>query len=182
MKKTLSYIFKHCTTSLFCALISITANLVIAQDRDSAEIPVYTYLIVNSFPHDHQAYTQGLFYADGFLYESTGRRGESTLRKVDLQTGATLQWQRLGDNYFGEGITLFNNQILQLTWQAYTGFVYDRESLIVLEEFYYNTEGWGLTSDGERLIMSDGSPNIYFMEPGTFAEIDRIDRLNLMAR
>jgi glutamine cyclotransferase len=160
----------------FLLFLFITLSVIpgAAQIAGTGEVPVYTYLIVNSFPHDHQAYTQGLFYADGFLYESTGRHGASTLRKVDLQTGATLQWQSLSDDYFGEGITLFNDQIIQLTWQSFTGFVYDRESFVVLEEIYYNTEGWGLTNDGHRLIMSDGSPNLFFMEPGTIAEVGRI--------
>jgi glutaminyl-peptide cyclotransferase len=138
------------------------------------EIPVYTYIIVNSFPHDYEAYTHGLIYCDDYFYESTGRRGESTIRKVNITTGAPVQWQRLDKQFFGEGITLFNNQIIQLTWQSYTGFIYDRESFTVLEEFYYNTEGWGITNDGKNLIMSDGSSTLFVLEPGTFAILDEI--------
>ena len=144
------------------------------QAQAKNEIPVYTYAIVNAFPHDHKAYTQGLIYANGYLYESTGRRGESSLRKVELQTGATRQLHNLADEYFGEGITLFNDHIIQLTWQAYTGFVYDPETFLELEQFYYTTEGWGITNDGKRLIMSDGSATIYFLEPETYAIIDQI--------
>lgn len=151
-------------------LISVAAG----QAQTKNDIPVFTYAIVNSFPHDHQAYTQGLFYHDGYLYESTGRRGESSLRKVDLATGAARQIYRLDEMYFGEGITLFNDRIIQLTWQAYTGFVYDRETLLPMEEFFYNTEGWGITTDGKQLIMSDGSANLYFLEPETFAVSSQI--------
>ena len=162
---------KNFTISL---MIALSCNLGFSHDAEKNKIPEYTYIIINSFPHDHEAYTQGLIYADGYFYESTGRRGESTLRKVDINTGAPLQWQRLGEQFFGEGITLFNDQIIQLTWQSYTGFVYDKQSLIVLEEFYYNTEGWGITNDGQNIIMSDGSSTLFVLEPGTFAVLDEI--------
>ncbi len=170
---------RQVNTHLKFLIIFITALIIpvlscFAQGTASDDIPVYTYMIVNIFPHDHEAYTQGLIYADGYFYESTGQRGQSTLRKVDINTGASLQWHHLPDNYFAEGITLFHDQIIQLTWEAYTGFVYDRESFMVLEEFYYNTEGWGITNDGERIIMSDGSSDLYFLEPGTFAILDQI--------
>jgi glutamine cyclotransferase len=145
-----------------------------SQDAENDNLPVYTYLIINSFPHDHEAYTQGLIYCDGYFYESTGRRGESTIRKVNITTGAPLQWQRLDKQYFGEGITLLNDQIIQLTWESYTGFIYDKETFAVLEEFYYNTEGWGITNDGENLIMSDGSSKLYVLEPGTYAVLEEI--------
>ena len=144
------------------------------QAQTKNEIPLYTYAIVNSFPHDHQAYTQGLVYYNGYFYESTGRHGESSLRKVEIKTGAPLQIHRLDEMYFGEGITLFNDRIIQLTWQAFTGFVYDRKTLLPMEEFYYNTEGWGITNDGKQLIMSDGSANLYFLEPETFAVSSQI--------
>ena len=150
------------------------SDLCIAGQEVSDSIPVYTYVIINSYPHDHTAYTQGLVYDQGFLYESTGRRGESTLRKVDLQSGAILQYHELADSYFGEGITLYHDKIIQLTWESFTAFVYDRKSLLPIEEFYYNSEGWGLTCDGKHLIMSDGSAIIRFLEPETYATVREI--------
>ena len=161
--------------SLLLLLLLLPFNLCQAQNTDSGDIPVYTYFIVNSFPHDHEAYTQGLIYSDGYLYESTGKRGESTLRRTDLKTGAVLQWHNLAENLFGEGITLFNNQIIQLTWESYIGYIYDKDSFTVLEEFYYNTEGWGITNDGSRIIMSDGSATLYYLEPETYAVVDQIE-------
>ena len=172
------FVLKICKLSilfLLFILVICSVNIAHAQASTEQDIPVYTYMIVNAFPHDHEAYTQGLIYSDGYFYESTGKRGQSTLRKVDISTGAPLQWHHLAENFFGEGITIFQDRIIQLTWESYTGFVYDKESLVVLEEFYYNTEGWGIASDGERIIMSDGSATIYFLEPGTFAVIDQIE-------
>ncbi|CAM1353097.1 glutaminyl-peptide cyclotransferase [Tenacibaculum insulae] len=126
---------------------------------------VYNYKIVNTYPHDKDAYTQGLEYKDGFLYESTGRRGQSTLRKVDLKTGEILQKVALGKEYFGEGMTIFNNKIYWLTWQARKGFVYDLETFKLIDEFAYNhsNEGWGLTHDADELIKSDGTNRIWFL-------------------
>ena len=160
---------------LLLALAAIFIQDTFAQNsafKTNDNIPVYTYFIVNSIPHDHNAYTQGLVYYDGYLYESTGRRGQSSLRKVDINNGAIIQYHDLPDQFFAEGITVFNSRIIQLTWQSYTGFVYDIQSLAVTEEFYYNNEGWGITQDGENLIMSDGSANLYFLDPETYA-VDR---------
>jgi glutamine cyclotransferase len=136
--------------------------------------PVYSYTVVNSYPHDPAAFTQGLVYADGLLYEGTGRRGQSTLRRVELETGTVLEQVALEPEYFGEGIALFGDTIFQLTWQANVGFRYERESFTRLGEFTYPTEGWGLTHDGERLIMSDGTATLYFRDPATFAELGRV--------
>ena len=133
------------------------------------DVPVYTYFIVNSIPHDPNAFTQGLVYHNGYLYESTGRHGASSLRKVDIVTGGIIQNYNLPEQYFAEGITIFDKRIIQLTWQSYTGFVYDLQTLLLQEEFYYNTEGWGLTHNGKSLIMSDGTATLYFMDPETFA-------------
>jgi glutamine cyclotransferase len=132
----------------------------------------YSYQIVNTFPHDQDAFTQGLVYEDGFLYEGTGLWGESELRKVDIQTGNVLNDHKLSDKYFGEGITIFGDRIIQLTWKSNIGFVYDQESFELLETFDYPTEGWGITHDGTHLIMSDGSDKIYFLDPETF-EVER---------
>lgn len=139
-----------------------------------AAVPVYSYTIVNTYPHDRQAFTQGLVYADGVLYEGTGRYGQSTLRRVELETGTVLQQVALDAQYFGEGIALFNDTIFQLTWQSNIGFTYARDSFERLGEFTYPTEGWGLAHDGERLIMSDGSATLFFRDPATFAEIGQV--------
>lgn len=132
------------------------------------------YQIVNTYPHDNNAFTQGLVYYEGDFYEGTGLNGRSSLRKVDLETGQVLQSINLDDKYFGEGITLFEDKLIQLTWKAQTGFVYDRESFTKLQEFNYATDGWGLTHDDEYLIMSDGSDSLFFLDPVTFEEVKRI--------
>ena len=138
------------------------------------EIPVYTYQIINEFPHDPNAFTQGLQFVDGELYEGTGLNGRSTLRRVELETGNLLGITPLPEQFFGEGITVFGDKIYQLTWKAQIGFIYDKQSLRVLSQFGYPTEGWGITHDGERLIMSDGTDTIYFWDPQTVSENGRI--------
>jgi len=154
--------------------LSIFLTLLIAGASIAAStpIPVYTYFIVNKIPHDYQAYTQGLVYDGNFLYESTGRYKESSLRRVDPSTGAVITLHSLADEFFGEGITIFEDRIFQLTWQSYTGFVYDKSTFLVMEEFFYNTEGWGITHDNTWLLVSDGSATISFLDPHTF-EIKR---------
>ncbi len=133
---------------------------------------IYTYKIINTYPHDKNAYTQGLVYYKGFLYEGTGRRGKSSIRKVALKTGEVLQKYNLDDAYFGEGITIFNNKLYQLTWQAGKGFVYNLETFKKEKEFKYtkSLEGWGLTNDGKRLIKTDGTERIWFLNPETLVE------------
>lgn len=135
----------------------------------------YTYNIVNTYPHDRNAFTEGLVYENGFLYESTGLYAESTLRRVQLETGNVLQSYSLPDQYFGEGITIFGDNIIQLTWQSNKGFVYDKHSFELLREFSYPTEGWGITNDGSKLIMSDGSATLYFLDPQSFNRIGEIE-------
>ena len=134
----------------------------------------YTYSVVNVYPHDTSAFTEGLVFDGGFLYESTGLYGNSSLRRVDLETGGVLQLLSLQPQYFGEGIAVVGDKIVQLTWQSHVGFVYDKASFGLLQEFQYPTEGWGLTYDGKRLIMSDGSANLYFLDPVTFQRIGQI--------
>lgn len=134
-------------------------------------IPIYSYKIVNVYPHDASAFTEGLVYEDGFLYESTGRFNESTLRKVDLQTGEVIKLHKLDGNYFGEGITVYDNKIFQLTWKTNVGFIYDKDSFNLTNKFYYNTEGWGITHNDEYLIMSDGTDEIYFLNPKNFKRV-----------
>lgn len=134
----------------------------------------YSYQIVNTYPHDPEAFTQGLIYHQGSLYEGTGLYGYSSLRQVELTTGEVLKIQNLPENYFGEGITLWQDQLIQLTWQSQKGFVYDLETFTLIEEFTYNTEGWGLTHDQEHLIMSDGSDTLYYLNPLNFQVVDTI--------
>ncbi|MCW4017712.1 MAG: glutaminyl-peptide cyclotransferase [Candidatus Bathyarchaeota archaeon] len=131
----------------------------------------YTYTVINTYPHDPNAFTEGLFYADGFLYESTGLKGFSSLRRVDLASGEVLQEFSLSDQFFGEGAALVGDAIIQLTYQEKVGFVYDKTSFALIKNFSYPTEGWGLTFDGENLIMSDGSSNLYFIDPETFQQV-----------
>ncbi|MDY6800072.1 MAG: glutaminyl-peptide cyclotransferase [Bacteroidota bacterium] len=136
---------------------------------------LYECRIVNTYPHDTKAYTQGLFYDNGILYEGTGQKGESSLRKVVLETGELIQSLSLPAKYFGEGITAFGDKIIQLTWTSQTGFVYDKESFTLVNTLQYPTQGWGITTDGKKLIMSDGTQTIYFLEPEYFTEIGRIE-------
>src|SRR5262245_15267444 len=128
----------------------------------------YTYEIVNTFPHDPAAFTQGLVFYQGVLYESTGLNGASSLRKVELETGRVLKKLDIPSQYFAEGLVLFNGRLLQLTWQNQIGFVYDQESFQQLNTFNYTGEGWGFTHDGHSLILSDGTSQIRFLEPSNF--------------
>jgi glutamine cyclotransferase len=131
------------------------------------EIPTYSYKIKNSWPHDKHAYTQGLIFLDGILWESTGQYGASSLRKVELKTGKVIKQISVPKNYFAEGMTVFHNKVFQLTWQEQKGFIYDPATFQKQGEFSYTGEGWGLTHNGESLIMSDGSDQIRFLDPST---------------
>ena len=133
-----------------------------------------TYDVLHVYPHDSEAFTQGLVYVDGALYEGTGLRGESSLRRVDLESGTVLQRHDLSSQYFGEGITILDGRIYQLTWQANKGFVYDRDTFGFIEAFTYPTEGWGLTHDGAQLIMSDGTDTLYFFDPIALTRIGSV--------
>ncbi|MCP4420753.1 MAG: glutaminyl-peptide cyclotransferase [Chloroflexi bacterium] len=139
-----------------------------------ATVPGYTYRISNSYPHDSTAFTQGLIFADGTLYESTGLKiTSSSLRRVDLASGEILQYQELNGE-FGEGLTIWQDKLIQITWQNQVAFVYDKESFVQLGSWRYTTEGWGLTHNGRCLIMSDGSNILYFRDPETFVEVGRV--------
>jgi glutamine cyclotransferase len=133
-----------------------------------------TYRIVHTYPHDPQAFTQGLVFVDGRLYESTGLRGQSSLRMVDLETGHVLQDQPVDSKYFAEGLTDWGSTLVQLTWETGAAFVYDRFSFRVLGKFFYSGEGWGLTHDAKSLILSDGTPVLRFVDPATFKEVRRV--------
>ena len=136
----------------------------------SDQAPVeYTYRVVGEFPHDPEAYTQGLEYVDGWLYEGTGNRGTSSLRRVNLNTGEVAQIRNLDQSLFGEGITVFGERIYQVTYTSQVGFIYDKASFEEIQKIYYqNREGWGLTNNGEELIMSDGTHILYFLDPEMF--------------
>jgi len=134
------------------------------------------YKIQNVYPHDKKAYTQGLIFADGYLYEGTGQYNESSLRKVEIKTGEPVRLTMLAGEIFGEGITILNDKIYQLTYKSQVGFVYDKESFKRIQKVYYqNKEGWGLTHDGTHLIMSDGTNRIYYMDPEYFTEIRQLE-------
>lgn len=134
----------------------------------------YTFRIVKTYPHDRNAFTQGLEYRDGVLYEGTGLVTRSALRKIKLDTGQVLQSFDLPQPFFGEGITVLNQQVVQLTWQSQTGFIYDKTSFRVLKSFSYPGEGWGMTNDGKQIYMSDGTSQIRVWDPVSFKEIRRI--------
>jgi glutamine cyclotransferase len=140
----------------------------------AAEVPVYGVRIVNSFPHDPGAFTQGLIFLDGHLYESTGMVGESTLRKVSLPDGKVLKSVPIPAGHFGEGMVNWGKELISITWQNGRGFRWDRETFRKLGEFRYSGEGWGLTQNGRELIMSDGTPDLRFLDPKTLAETRRL--------
>ena len=137
-------------------------------------VPVYGYRIVNEYPHDPNAYTQGLVFVDSVLYEGPGLYGQSTLRRVNLATGEVLASRALPARYFGEGIVAVGDTVYQLTWRSGEAFIYRKDNFEPLGGFTYPTEGWGLTWDGSRLIMSDGTPTLYFRDPRTFEETGRV--------
>ncbi len=136
---------------------------------------VYTYKVLRVYPHDKKAFTQGLVFENGFFYEATGLKGVSSIRKVQVGTGDIIQSYAIDPNFFGEGVTIFGDKIIQLTWQDYTGFVYDKKTFQLLAKFNYTTEGWGLTNDGKHLIMSDGTNKIYFLDSESYSEVYRIE-------
>jgi glutamine cyclotransferase len=140
-----------------------------------AEPQEYSCVIVNTYPHDRNAFTQGLLIDDAALYESTGLYGNSSLRCVELETGEVLQVYALPPQYFGEGIAAFEGKLVQLTWKSQKGFVYDEGSFKLLQEFNYSTEGWGITYDGSHLIMSDGTSTLYFLDPETFQKTGQVE-------
>lgn len=168
--------FYHQTVHAGNALSFLSENRSAPQPAHvkTSTIPQYHYRITAVYPHDPQAFTQGLVYTNGYLYESTGLYGRSSLRKVELKTGKIIQYRKLPDKHFGEGIALINNEIYQLTWKARTGYRYNAETFELIAEFSYPTEGWGLTYNGESVILSDGTPVVYFYNPQTFTELRRI--------
>jgi glutamine cyclotransferase len=151
---------------------SHNVNIVILSDIVPQK---YTYRIVGKYPHDNQAYTQGLVFDNGYLYESTGLEGKSSVRIVHIQSGKPEKITALPPQYFGEGIALFNDQVYQITYKSQVGFVYDKKTLSKIRSFDYQIrEGWGLTTDGKNLIMSDGTSVLFFIEPEFFTQVSQI--------
>lgn len=157
-----------------CGTLVAALAAVHPEPQHRASVPVQRYTIVKSYPHDRQAFTQGLVYLDGFLYEGTGLNGQSGIRKVRLETGEVLQHRPLEAQFFGEGIAVWEKTIVQLTWRSEVGFVYDLATFEPITRFSYTGEGWGLTHDGTQLIMSDGSSTLRFLDPKTFKETGRL--------
>jgi glutaminyl-peptide cyclotransferase len=152
--------------SIAIAIVTSMATAAFAADG---------YRVVRTYPHDRNAFTQGLIFLDGHLYESTGESGHSSLRMVDLESGRVLQNSPLEEKYFAEGLTSWGSTLIQLTWLSHIGFVYDRFSFRLLRSFNYDYEGWGLTQDGKNLIESDGSSTLRFLDPVTFKEVRHVD-------
>jgi glutaminyl-peptide cyclotransferase len=160
---------------------AVLCGFTLAVNRDlgaQGSTPVDTYRVVKVYPHDPSAYTQGLIYRDGFLYESTGLNGSSSLRKVRLETGEVVQQRRIDRAHFAEGLADWNDQLIQLTWQSNVAFVYELASLAPRRTFSYSGEGWGLTHDGKRFILSDGTNQLRFLDPETFREVGRVTVLD----
>lgn len=155
------------------ARLIVLASLVCAAPAWAA-IPVYGYKIVHAYPHDTGAYTEGLFYKDGYLYESTGENGRSSVRKVELKTGEVVQRYGVPAQYFGEGIVDWKDRLVQLTWRSQLGFVYDLASFKLQHTFAYPGEGWALTRDNQHLYMSDGSAVLRILDPETLASTGSI--------
>jgi glutaminyl-peptide cyclotransferase len=149
------------------AMISVDA-------RQGGRAPSWRYDVVRAYPHDADAFTQGLLYRDGFLYESTGLNGRSTLRRVALETGRVVQRVAVDRRYFAEGLASWGPNLLQLTWDTGIGFIYDRATFKLLKTFTYAGEGWGFADDGKQLVLSDGTPTLRFLDPTTFAVVRRV--------
>ncbi len=158
---------------LIAALVTAATAIIGLLSAQSPPTPVYGYRIVHVYPHDRTAFTQGLEYRGGYLYEGTRLNGESTLRKVELESGRVLKTIKLDSKYFGEGITVLDQRVMELTWQSHRGFVYDRDTFQNIGDFDYPGEGWGLTNDGRQIFMSDGSAEIRCWDPSTLRETRR---------
>jgi glutamine cyclotransferase len=165
------------------AAILLGASLLVflnnkGNPASSSTASYYTYSIVNTYPHDTSSFTEGLWYSDGYMYESSGSGNgpnyQSTLRQVNLTTGKIVQEYTLPIQYFGEGIAVVGNTLIQLTWQSNTGFIFNKTTFALLGNFTYPTQGWGLTYDGTELIMSDGSDHLYFLNATTFQQIEEV--------
>ncbi|HMF98268.1 MAG TPA: glutaminyl-peptide cyclotransferase, partial [Vicinamibacterales bacterium] len=162
------------STAISSVLACGLAALMVVRQAPAAGLALYGYQVVRSYPHDHDAFTQGLQYVDGVFYEGTGLNGRSSIRRVELETGRVLQRRDVPQQHFGEGITVFKSDLIELTWQTHVAFVYDRASFEPKKQFSFPGEGWGLTHDGASLIMSDGTDELRYLDPVTFAEKRRL--------
>ena len=160
--------------ALLLTPLAATAQTAVPPPPPPAPVPVYGFEIVRAYPHDPTAFTQGLVFRDGVLLESTGRY-PSTVRRVRLEDGVVLQRRELADDYFGEGLTDFGDRVLTLTWKNGKAFAWDADDLEPAGEYAYEGEGWGLTHDATRLILSDGTPTLRFLDPVTLAETGSVD-------
>lgn len=165
---------KFTTLALISCTLFLIYQFAVPQLRAANKTPVYGVKVINTYPHDQKAFTQGLIFHNGFLYESTGLRGESTLRKVKLETGEVLQKHSLKPKLFGEGLAIWQKQLVQLTWHAGVAFIYEMADFKVASAFAYSGEGWGLTTDKDGFILSNGSADLLFLDPKTFREVKRI--------
>jgi glutamine cyclotransferase len=161
------------TAVILIGVIGAVGALITLQPVSSGPAQ-YTYTLVKTYPHDTSAYTEGLLIDGGVLYESTGEYGASSLRRVDLESGVVQQEVELGSDCFGEGLALVGDRLVQLTWRNRVGFVYDKGTLSLIGNFSYGTEGWGLTYDGTNLIMSDGTCNLYLLDPNSFQQTGHV--------
>jgi len=171
------YVYWLLVLAFFLIIFSaLCPSQTVAGERGAVPSPVamYTYKVITSYPHDPEAFTQGLAIDNGLLYEGTGRYGLSSLRWVDLPTGKPIKEYNLPREYFGEGITVFGDRIIQLTWTSKVGFVYDKISFRLLRKFTFPVEGWGITHNGSYLVMSDGTATLRFLDPESFEERRRV--------
>lgn len=159
---------------LTCLVLTAAAAHPGPSQAAEGGIPIYHYNVVHTYPHDPKAFTEGLYYDGGFIYESTGQLKESTVRKVRLDTGEVVQKLDTPPDYFGEGIIASGNRILQLSWQEGVGFIYDRKTFKLLDRIHYSGEGWAMTRDATHIYMSDGTPSIRILDPNTFAQTGSI--------
>ena len=164
-----------------CLAVALLAGSAGSAVSASAQ-PVYSYQVINQYPHDTAAFTQGLVLQDGRLFESTGLYGSSSLREVDLQTGAVIRSVSVPSQYFAEGMTIFQGKVFQVTWQSQTGFIYNPDTFALIGQFSYTGEGWGLTHDSQNLILSDGTNQIRFLDPVNFQTVRSIAVFDSQAR
>jgi glutamine cyclotransferase len=165
-------------TVLLIGIILYLGTIFQPIDNGKSLIRNYTYSVIDIFPHDPNAFTQGLVFDEGVLYEGTGLHGQSSIRKVELDSGKIIQKHNLSDDLFGEGITIYQDKIYQITWKAHLGFIYNKTNFQILDSFMIETEGWGLTHDGYTLILSDGTDQLYFLDLLT---LDLIKVINITA-
>jgi len=156
-------------------LLLATAVATAAAAAADSKVPIWNVQVIHAYPHDVGAFTEGLFFLNGYLYESTGLEQHSSIRKVRLETGEVVQRRDIAPQYFGEGIVNWKNRIISLTWKTELGFVFDLTNFKLEKKFSYMGEGWGLTQDGKEIIMSDGTSQLRFLDPDTLQETHRID-------